>query len=64
MPRLVPSTDMRHPCTRVLGLLVLLTGFAPGQSVLAAPDGVAVFVSPERPEAGGPLRAVAVSFLT
>ena len=51
---------MQQLGARVLGL-VLLTGFALGQTSLAALDGVAVFTSPERPAPGGPLRAVAVS---
>ena len=52
---------MRQLCARALGLLVLLTGFALGQTSPAALDGVAVFTSPERPVPGGPLRAMAVS---
>ena len=52
---------MRLLCTRVLGFVVLLNGFALGQTSLDGRDGVTVFTSPERPVPGGPLRAVAVS---
>jgi len=54
---------MRQLCPRVLGFLVLLTGFALGQTSLAAFDGVALFTSPKRSAPGEPLRAVAVSEL-
>ncbi len=46
---------------RVTWFFILLNGFVWAQPSLAALDGVAVFVSPERPVPGGPLRAVAVA---
>jgi hypothetical protein len=52
---------MRQLCAHVLGLLVLSTGVALGQTPVAGVDGVAVFTSPERPVPGGLLRVVAVS---
>lgn len=54
---------MRPPCALRLGLLVLLAGLVLGAEVRAAPDGVAIFTSPEGPVPGGPLRAMAVSDL-
>jgi hypothetical protein len=54
---------VRAPRFLLLGLLVLLAGPGRGEELPAASDGVAVFIGPEWPVPGAPLRAMAVSEL-